>query len=64
MVVFISIKTSFLILIAVVLLTSIMFAVLFWRQSVRFEKKALAAKQKRDKLIEQIEKGQVNKSKT
>ncbi len=58
MVVFISIKTSFLILIAIVFITTIFFGILFWQQSVRFEKKALAAKQKRDKYIEQIEKAQ------
>ena len=48
-------QTKFLIFIAVVFIITIIFGVLIWRQTLVFEKKALAAKQRKEAYIEQLE---------
>lgn len=45
----------YLILIAAVFLFSILFAVLIWRQTIKFEKKALAAKRAKEEYLKQLE---------
>lgn len=49
-------QTKFLIFIAVVFIITIIFGVLIWRQTLVFEKKALAAKQRKEAYLEQLEK--------
>ncbi len=44
-------KIPFLILIGSVLIVTIIFAILIWRQSIKFEKKAQVAKQRLDDYI-------------
>ena len=48
-------QTMFLILIGSVFILSITFAILIWRQLIKFEKKALAAKQRQKEHIRQFE---------
>lgn len=48
-------KTGFLILIGVVLVCSILFGFLIWRQTVKFEKKAMAAKKRKEEYLQQLE---------
>ncbi len=47
-------KTAFLILIASVFVITILFGVLIWRQTVKFEKKALAAKNRLQEEIDEL----------
>lgn len=47
-------KTAFLILIGSVFLVGIVFGILIWRQTIKFEKKAFAAKIRLDKEIEEL----------
>lgn len=49
-------KTAFLILIGSVFVVTIFFGILIWRQTIKFEKKALAAKKRQEQLILQMEK--------
>ncbi|HZJ84784.1 MAG TPA: hypothetical protein VFD02_04420, partial [Syntrophomonadaceae bacterium] len=55
-------KTAFLILIGSVLIVGIVFGILIWRQTIKFEKKAFAAKMSLDKEIEEL--GLLEESKT
>lgn len=48
-------QTAFLILIGIVFILSIFFAILIWRQTVKFEKKALAAKRRKEEYMRQLE---------
>ncbi|GEM_PF-1444987 len=48
-------RTMFLILIGVVFLITIVFAVLIWRQTIKLEKSALAAKQRKEAYLQQLE---------
>lgn len=48
-------QTKFLIFIAVVFCITIIFGVLIWRQTIVFEKKALAAKQRKEEYIRQLQ---------
>lgn len=43
------------ILIASVFILSLLFAVLIWRQTIKFEKKALAAKQAKEEYLKQLQ---------
>lgn len=49
-------KTAFLILIGSVFVVTIVFGILIWRQAIKFEKKALAAKKRQEQLIAEMEK--------
>ena len=49
------VQKLYLILIAAVFLFSILFAVLIWRQTIKFEKKALAAKRAKEEYLKQLE---------
>lgn len=49
-------QTKFLIFIAVVFTITIIFGVLIWRQTLVFERKALAAKQRKEAYVKQLEK--------
>ncbi len=51
-------KIPFLILIGSVFIVSIVFGILIWRQSVKFEKKALVAKQRKEQFIREMEEAQ------
>lgn len=44
----------YLILIASVFILSIVFAILIWKQTIKFEKKALEAKRAREKFLNQL----------
>jgi len=46
--------TSFLVFIAFVLVSTLAFAVVLWRQLIKIEKKALAAKQQKEEYIQQL----------
>lgn len=48
-------KTGFLILIGIVLVGTIFFGFLIWRQTVKFEKKALIAKKNKEAYLQQLE---------
>jgi predicted PurR-regulated permease PerM len=48
-------KTIFLIFVAAVFLITMIFGVLIWRQTIVFEKKALAAKQKKEAYLQQLQ---------
>lgn len=48
-------KTGFLILMGIVLVCSILFGFLIWRQTVKFEKKAMAAKKRKEEYLRQLE---------
>jgi predicted Holliday junction resolvase-like endonuclease len=45
----------FLILIGVVFIITMLFAVLIWRQTIKLEKSALAAKQRQEAYLQQLE---------
>ncbi|MDD2509543.1 MAG: hypothetical protein PHP26_00250 [Syntrophomonas sp.] len=47
-------RTMFLILIGVVFIITMLFAVLIWRQTIKLEKSALAAKQRREAYLQQL----------
>lgn len=47
-------RLSFLILIAIVFISTIVFAVMIWRQLIKFEKKALAAKRQKEAYVQQL----------
>ncbi|MBC7074564.1 MAG: hypothetical protein H5T98_00550 [Syntrophomonadaceae bacterium] len=47
-------RLSFLILIAIVFISTIFFAVIIWRQLIKFEKKALAAKRQKEAYVQQL----------
>lgn len=49
-------QTAFLVLIGIVFVITIVFGILIWRQLIKFEKKALAAKKRQAELIAQMEK--------
>lgn len=48
-------QAKFLIFIAVVFVITITFGILIWRQTLVFEKKALAAKQRKEEYLLQLE---------
>ncbi|MGR6837382.1 hypothetical protein [Syntrophomonas erecta] len=48
-------KSAFLILIGVVLVITIVFGILIWRQSIRFEKKALELKKRKEEYLSRLE---------
>jgi hypothetical protein len=48
-------KTIFLVFVAAVFLITMVFGVLIWRQTIVFEKKALAAKQKKEAYLQQLQ---------
>lgn len=48
-------QTKFLIFIAIVFIITIIFGILIWRQTLIFERKALAAKQRKEEYIKQLE---------
>lgn len=48
-------RTMFLILIGVVFVTTLIFAVLIWKQTVKIEKRALAAKKLKEEQIRKLE---------
>ena len=48
-------RTMFLILIGVVFVITMVFAVLIWRQTIKLEKSALAAKQRKEAYLQQLE---------
>lgn len=48
-------KTIFLIFVAAVFFITMIFGVLIWRQTIVFEKKALAAKQKKEAYLQQLQ---------
>ncbi|HBQ86681.1 MAG TPA: hypothetical protein DER33_07690 [Syntrophomonas sp.] len=48
-------QTKFLIFMAIVFIVTIIFGVLIWRQTLVFEKKALAAKQRKEAYLKQLE---------
>jgi len=48
-------RTMFLILIGVVFIITMLFAVLIWRQTIKLEKSALAAKQRQEAYLQQLE---------
>jgi len=49
-----ALRLSFLILIAIVFISTIFFAVIIWRQLIKFEKKALAAKRQKEAYVQQL----------
>jgi len=51
-------KTGFLILIGIVLVCTIFFGILIWRQTVKFEKKALEAKKRKEEYLQKLEEEQ------
>jgi predicted Holliday junction resolvase-like endonuclease len=51
-------KTGFLILIGIVLICSIFFGIMIWRQTVKFEKKALQAKKQKEEYLRKLEEEQ------
>ncbi|HOQ08580.1 MAG TPA: hypothetical protein PLG09_00470 [Syntrophomonadaceae bacterium] len=51
-------KTGFLILIGIVLVCTIFFGILIWRQTVKFEKKALEAKKRKEEYLKKLEEEQ------
>jgi predicted PurR-regulated permease PerM len=54
-------KTAFLILIGIVFVCTLFFAIVIWRQTVKFEKKArIAKKQKEEYLLKLEEEQRVN----
>jgi predicted Holliday junction resolvase-like endonuclease len=57
-------QTKFLIFIAVVFVITIIFGILIWRQTLVFEKKALAAKQRKDQYLKQLEEEQQQREQT
>lgn len=46
---------AFLVLISMVVVVSIVFGFIIWRQTIRFEKKALSYKQKKDEYLRYLE---------
>lgn len=48
------VQKLYFILIAAVFVLSILFAVIIWRQTIKFEKKALAAKRAREEYLNQL----------
>lgn len=48
-------QTKFWIFIAVVFVITIIFGIVIWRQTLVFEKKAMAAKQRKEEYIKQLE---------
>jgi len=52
-------KTGFLILIGIVLVCTIFFGILIWRQTVKFEKKALEAKKRKEEYLQKLEEEQL-----
>jgi flagellar biosynthesis/type III secretory pathway M-ring protein FliF/YscJ len=48
------VQKLYLILIASVFILSIVFAILIWKQTIKFEKKALEAKRAREKFLNQL----------
>ena len=48
-------RIMFLILIGVVFVITMVFAVLIWRQTIKLEKSALAAKQRKEAYLQQLE---------
>jgi len=49
------VQKLYFILIASVFILSLLFAVLIWRQTIKFEKKALAAKQAKEEYLKQLQ---------
>lgn len=48
-------KTGFIILIGIVFIVTIIFGIIIWKQSVKFEKKALVLKQRKEAYIKELE---------
>lgn len=48
-------KTAFLILIGIVFVCTIFFAIVIWRQTVKFEKKARIAKKQKEEYLLKLE---------
>jgi predicted Holliday junction resolvase-like endonuclease len=48
-------QTKFLIFIAVVFIVTLIFGILIWRQTLVFERKALAAKQRKEAYLKELE---------
>lgn len=48
-------KTGFIILIAVAFIVTISFGIIIWRHSIKFEKKALVLKQRKEAYIKELE---------
>lgn len=53
-----ALKTGFFILIGIVLVCTIFFGIMIWRQTVKFEKKALQAKKRKEEYLQQLEEEQ------
>lgn len=51
-------KTAFLILIGIVFVCTIVFAIVIWRQTVKFEKKARIAKKQKEEYLLKLEEEQ------
>jgi predicted Holliday junction resolvase-like endonuclease len=51
-------KTGFFILIGIVLICSIFFGIMIWRQTIKFEKKALEAKKQKEEYLQKLEEEQ------
>ncbi|NLB51516.1 MAG: hypothetical protein GX808_01080 [Syntrophomonadaceae bacterium] len=48
-------RIGFMILIAIVFIVTIVFGIIIWKQSVKFEKKALVLKQRKEAYIKELE---------
>lgn len=48
-------KIGFIILIAIVFIVTIIFGIIIWKQSIKFEKKALVLKQRKEAYIKELE---------
>lgn len=48
-------QTGFIILIGIVLTVTIFFGIIIWRQTYKFEKKALVLKQRKEAYIKELE---------
>lgn len=51
-------KIGFMILIAIVFIVTIIFGIIIWKQSIKFEKKALVLKQRKEAYIKELEQQQ------
>ncbi len=48
-------QTEFIILIAIVFIVTIFFGIVIWKQSIKFENKALILKQRKEEYIKELE---------
>lgn len=50
-----NVQTGFIILIAIVFIVTIFFGIVIWKQSIKFENKALVLKQRKEAYIKELE---------